>query len=87
MSKHAGEEFPFLLDLIEKGDLDMLINTPIVTGSASEERRWRVASIRLGIPLITTLAGARAVVGAIQAMKSNEMTVKALQDYHRDGKQ
>ena len=55
-------------------------------GSASEEGRWRVASIRLGIPLITTLAGARAVVGAIQAMKSNEMTVKALQDYHLDGR-
>jgi carbamoyl-phosphate synthase large subunit len=42
VSKHDGhEEHPFLLDMIERGELDLLINTPIHTGSASEEGRWR----------------------------------------------
>ncbi len=93
VSKHAGEtnqsslfdeaddSCPFLLDLIERRELDLLINTPIHSGSATEEGRWRAASIRVGIPLITTLAGARAAVGAIRAMKSKELTVAALQDY------
>jgi carbamoyl-phosphate synthase large subunit len=81
VSKHAGQEHPFLLDLIYEGKLNLLINTPIHTGSASEEGRWRAASIQRGVPLITTLAGARAAVGAIRASRGNQLTVRALQDY------
>jgi len=79
--KHDGQEPPFLLEMIRQGMLDLLINTPIHTGSASDEGRWRVASIQRNIPLITTLAGARAAVGAIRALRSNGISVKALQDY------
>jgi len=64
-----------------ESELDLLINTPIHTGSATEEGRWRVASIQVGIPLITTLAGARAAVGAIRALRANEIRASALQDY------
>jgi carbamoyl-phosphate synthase large subunit len=82
VSKHAGQEHPFLLELIRRRELDLLINTPIHTGSASEEGRWRAASVELGIPLITTLAGARAAVGAIRAMRNGgKLRAKALQDY------
>lgn len=81
VSKHDGEGPAFLLDMIRNRQLDLLINTPIHTGSATEEGRWRVASIQLGIPLLTTLAGARAAVGAIRALRSNGVTVNALQDY------
>ncbi|HNO76956.1 MAG TPA: carbamoyl-phosphate synthase large subunit [Phycisphaerae bacterium] len=81
VSKYADGEHPFLLDLIKSGALDLLINTPIHTGSASDEGRWRAASIGRGIPLITTLAGAKAVVGAIRSLKEGKSTVKALQDY------
>jgi carbamoyl-phosphate synthase large subunit len=85
VSKHDGQGAPFLLDMIRNRQLDLLINTPIHTGSATEEGRWRVASIQLGIPLITTLAGARAAVGAIRALRSNGVAVKALQDYLATG--
>jgi len=81
VSKHAGQEHPFLLDMILRGELDLLINTPIHTGSASEEGRWRAASVQRGVPLITTLAGARAAVGAIRALRAGELTPCALQDY------
>lgn len=70
-----------MLDMIRRRELDLLINTPIHTGSATEEGRWRVASIKLGIPLVTTLAGARAALGAIRALRSDKVTVNALQDY------
>jgi len=85
VSKHARQQHPFLLELIRNRKLDLLINTPIHTGSSSEEGRWRVASIELGIPLITTLAGARAAVGAIRALRSKGMHAAALQDYLNDG--
>jgi len=81
ISKHEHEEHPFLLEMINRRELDLLINTPIHTGSASDEGRWRSASIRVGIPLITTLAGARAVVGAIRALREGALHARALQDY------
>ncbi|MBK8913476.1 MAG: carbamoyl-phosphate synthase large subunit [Phycisphaerales bacterium] len=81
VSKHAGQQHPFLLDLINGGTLNLLINTPIHTGSASDEGRWRSASIQRGIPLITTVAGAKAAVGAIRALRERPLTATALQDY------
>ena len=84
VSKHAGDEHPFLLDMIRDRQLDLLINTPIHTGSASEEGRWRAASILQGVPLITTLAGAKAAVGAIRSLLASKPSARALQDYLLD---
>jgi carbamoyl-phosphate synthase large subunit len=85
VSKQAGAPAGFLLDLINQGVLDLLINTPVHYGAAWEEGRWRAAAMARGIPLITTLAGARAAVEAIRAMKAHGgtevLTVRALQDY------
>jgi len=85
VSKHDGHGAPFLLEMIRNRELDLLINTPIHAGSATEEGRWRVASIQLGIPLITTLEGARAAVGAIRALRDNGLKIAALQDYLAPG--
>ncbi|MBL8880290.1 MAG: carbamoyl-phosphate synthase large subunit [Phycisphaerales bacterium] len=81
VSKFADQEHPYLLEMILRRELALLINTPIHTGRASDEGRWRSASIQVGVPLITTLAGAKAAVGAIRAMREKEMDVQALQDY------
>ncbi len=81
VSKHDGRGAPFLVDMIRERQLDLLINTPIHTGSATEEGRWRALSIQVGIPLITSLAAARAAVGAIRALRGNALRPKALQDY------
>jgi carbamoyl-phosphate synthase large subunit len=79
---------PFLMDLILDGTMDLLINTPIRTGSVSAEGRWRAAATIRKIPLITTLAGARAAVAGIRALRKNEdgneplpLDVKAIQSY------
>jgi len=81
VAKHDGKGAPFLVDMIRERQLDLLINTPIHTGSATEEGRWRVLSIQLGVPLITTLAGARAALGAIRELRSRGLCAAALQDY------
>ena len=85
VSKQAGAPEGFLLDLINYGVLDLLINTPIHHGPAREEGRWRAAAMARRLPLITTLAGARAAIEAIRSIKahggSQVLGVRALQDY------
>jgi carbamoyl-phosphate synthase large subunit len=89
VSKHSETgDAPFLKDLIDNGTLQLLINTPIHTGPASAEGRWRAAANARRIPLITTLAGASAAVSAIRALSKSEdgqqpspLTVRALQQY------
>ncbi|MCP4593858.1 MAG: ATP-grasp domain-containing protein, partial [bacterium] len=86
VSKHQGDEYPFLLDLIRGRRLAMLINTPIHKGAAWEEGRWRAVCVQERIPLITTLAGARAAVRAIRGLKSGDWDVAAVQDYMGRGR-
>ncbi len=89
VSKHSDSgDAPFLKDLIDNGTLQLLINTPIHTGPASAEGRWRAAATARRVPLITTLAGARAAVSAIRALSKSEdgldptpLTVRPLQRY------
>ncbi len=85
VSKQLGSPEGFLPDLIHHGVLDLLINTPVHYGAAGEEGRWRAAATGRNIPLITTIAGARAAVAAIRAMKmqgsDRALHVRALQDY------
>jgi carbamoyl-phosphate synthase large subunit len=85
VSKHRDESGPFLLDMILDGSLDLLINTPIHTGRASDEGRWRAAAFAKKIPLITTLSGARAAVAAIRAIRQGRWGVRPLQEYLRRG--
>ena len=85
VSKRAGAPEGFLLDLINFGVMDLLINTPVHYGAAWEEGRWRAAAVARGIPLITTLAGAEAALEAIRTMQEKggdeAFGVRALQDY------
>jgi hypothetical protein len=37
-----------------------------------------------GVPAITTLTGAAAAVSAIEAMRTEGLTVKSLQEYHEE---
>jgi carbamoyl-phosphate synthase large subunit len=70
-----------MLHWIEQDRVQLLINTATVTGRFTDEGKIRAASVRYGIPLITTLTEAHAAVEAIQALRAGAMTVKALQDY------
>jgi carbamoyl-phosphate synthase large subunit len=82
VSKTPSRDAPYLLDLIENGTLDLLMNTPLYTGSHSVEGKWRAAATIHQIPLITTITGARAAVSAIRALRGDPWDVRALQDYH-----
>ena len=78
--KEKGD--PDILDLVNKGELSVIINTPGDKKTKADEARIRSAAVMHNIPLITTISGAQATVNGIEAFKKKGLTIKALQDYH-----
>lgn len=56
------------------------MNTPRGKGARTDEGRIRAASVLYGVPCITTLPAADAVVLAMEAMRDEPLSVQALQD-------
>ena len=52
-----GEGSPHVVDWIERGEVDLVINTPVGTGARTDGYEIRTAAIARGIPCITTMAG------------------------------
>ena len=78
------EGSPDILDAIEGGKLDLIINTPIEKGSIHDDSYIRKAAIRSRIPYITTIAAARATAEGIrQAAAGEESELKSVQELHR----
>ena len=81
---HEGR--PHVEDAIRNHAIDLVINSPLDEHSQYDDYLVRRAAIVNNIPYTTTLAGAQAAAAGIQAlMGQNEISVLALQDYHRDG--
>ncbi len=78
----TGEGEQNVLTLLEKGEINFIINTPSGKKSQSDMRRIRAASIRHAIPCITTLQGAWAAVHGIEASLKEGFTVESLQSYY-----
>jgi carbamoyl-phosphate synthase large subunit len=81
--KKIHEGRPNALDLLKSGQIHLVINTPSGRLPRADEVKIRSAAAMLGIPCITTMAGAQASVGGIAALRKRRLTVKPLQDYGR----
>jgi carbamoyl-phosphate synthase large subunit len=77
-----GEGSPHVVDWIERGEVDLVINTPIGTGARADGYEIRSAAIARGIPCITTMAGGMAAARAIAAGRAGEPEVLSLQEIH-----
>jgi carbamoyl-phosphate synthase large subunit len=77
-----GEGSPHVVDWIDRGDVDLVINTPVGTGARSDGYEIRTAAVRDGIPCITTMAGGMAAARAISAARRGEPEVISLQEIH-----
>ncbi len=77
---HEGR--PHVLDAVKNNQIQIILNTPSSEEVAQADGRLiRRTALTYKIPIITTVAGARATAAAIQALQSQSLTVKALQDY------
>ncbi len=83
-----AEGSPHVLDWIERGDVDLVINTPTGVGARTDGYEIRRAAVAHGIPCLTTLAAgssaARAIAGAHSGVGGAE--VLCLQELHRAGR-
>ena len=79
--KKIADGSPNVLDLMDREEIKLLINTPSGRGTKLDEAQIRMHTIVLGVPCITTIAAARAAVSGLRALKSRDFTVRALQDY------
>ena len=72
-----------VVDLIEAGCIDLVINIPRGRGARSDGYEIRRAALRRGVPTMTNAAAAHAAVQAIaNAGKNREVSVTCLQDLH-----
>jgi carbamoyl-phosphate synthase large subunit len=79
-----GEGSPHVVDWIERGDVNLIVNTPTGSGARSDGWEIRRAAIAHGIPCLTTLsAGVSAARAIAQAIKLGEPDVLSLQELHR----
>jgi carbamoyl-phosphate synthase large subunit len=82
--KKVGEGSPNVVDLIEAGEIRLVINTPTGSGARADGWEIRRAAVARGIPCITTLAGGHAAARAIDAARDGDPKVLSLQELHRD---
>jgi carbamoyl-phosphate synthase large subunit len=79
---HEGR--PNLLDHLANGAIALIINTPSGRGARTDEGRIRAAAVSHGVPCITTIAGAKAAVAALERLRDGcPLEVYALQDLLR----
>jgi len=79
-----GEGSPHVVDWIERGDVDLVVNTPTGVGARTDGHEIRRAAVGHGVPCLTTLAAGLSAARAIsRASQDGEPEVLCLQDLHR----
>ena len=78
----VSEGRPNIVDLIKNREIAMVINTPSGMLPRQDENHIRTQAVKYGVPIISTLTGARTTVDALQAMRKKSITVRSIQEYH-----
>ena len=78
--KKLQEGHPNLIDHLIDGRVQLIFNTPRGKGARTDEGRIRAASVQYGVPCITTLPAAEACIRAMEAMRTEPLSVQAIQD-------
>ncbi len=78
-----GEGSPHVVDWIERGDVDLVVNTPTGSGARTDGWEIRRAAVARGVPCLTTLsAGVSAARAIARARQGGEPPVLCLQELH-----
>ncbi|MBI3766818.1 MAG: carbamoyl-phosphate synthase large subunit, partial [Ignavibacteriales bacterium] len=78
----VNEGTPSVVDFIKRGDIHLLINTPLGEVSRFDELAIGSAALEAKLPIITTISAAAAAVKGIQWIRDQKSGVKSLQEYH-----
>lgn len=79
----VNEGRPNIVDHIKRGEVALIINTPLGRASHFDEQAIRRAALQYNVPCVTTMTGAQAIAEAIAAQAAGgEMKVRSLQELH-----
>ncbi|MBF0418431.1 MAG: carbamoyl-phosphate synthase large subunit, partial [Magnetococcales bacterium] len=73
---------PDIVDMMKNGEVALVFNTTQGKRALAASFSLRRTALMTGIPYFTTVAGMRAAVEAMSAVRESELQCKALQDYH-----
>lgn len=79
--RKVSQGSPNIRDAMFNGEVAFVVNTPSGKQSADDGYIIRRLAIELGIPYVTTIAGANAVLKAIEEAGSGDLNVKSLNEY------
>jgi carbamoyl-phosphate synthase large subunit len=79
----VNEGRPNIVDHIKRGEIALIINTPLGRVSHFDEQAIRRAALQYSVPCVTTMTGAQAIVEAIAAREGDkQLVVRSLQELH-----
>jgi carbamoyl-phosphate synthase large subunit len=79
----VNEGRPNIVDHIKRGEIALVINTPLGRASHFDEQAIRRAALQYNVPCVTTMTGAQAIVEAIAARENGgDIKVRSLQELH-----
>ncbi|HUI70938.1 MAG TPA: carbamoyl-phosphate synthase large subunit [Spirochaetia bacterium] len=80
--RRVSEGAPNLLDMINEGKIQLIINSPSGKIPRQDEMPIRSIANARGVPVVTTMPGADAYAQGIRAYIRGELGVKPIQRYH-----
>ena len=83
VAKLGDNEGRHAVDLIEAGEVQLVVNSPRGRGPRADGEHIRSAAGRAGLPLITTGAAALAAADGLRDLRDRSPAVRSLQEYHR----
>jgi carbamoyl-phosphate synthase large subunit len=82
----VNEGRPNIADHIKRGEMALIINTPLGRASHFDEQAIRRAALQHNVPCVTTMTGAQALVEALASrLDQKEVAVSSLQELHAIG--
>ena len=74
---------PHIVDHLKNGEIDLVINTVGDKKSQEDSYSIRRTALTQNIPYYTTIAGAKAMVNGLEAIKKEKIDVRSIQEYHK----
>ena len=75
---------PNVLDYMKRGEVKLIINTPTTKQSIKDGAQIRRGAVDYHVPYITTVQAAQASADAIVMAEKDRITIKALDEYHKE---
>ncbi|MCF8074583.1 MAG: carbamoyl-phosphate synthase large subunit [Desulfotignum sp.] len=74
---------PHVVDAVKNKEIQLILNTGATSQTQRDGYEIRRAAIKYKIPYATTTDGTRAILSAIKALKKETLSVKPIQEYHK----